>query len=124
MEAKKKQTVAKLQSSYMKQQERYLISAKRRKTLIIRRLAAFFIFASILAYFTISTIISQSSTIEELKAEQAKLDAELKDLQKTETILKEEIIKLNDDEYIGKLARKEYFLSEDGEIIFTISEEE
>ncbi len=37
-------------------------------------------------------------------------------------MLKSQIIKLNDDEYIAKLARKEYFLSEDNEIIFAIPE--
>ncbi|RKJ59809.1 septum formation initiator, partial [Butyricicoccus sp. 1XD8-22] len=31
-----------------------------------------------------------------------------------------QIAKLEDDEYLAKLARKEYFLSEEGEIIFTI----
>ena len=35
-------------------------------------------------------------------------------------MLKLQISKLNDDEYIGKLLRKEYFLSEEGEIIFTL----
>jgi cell division protein DivIC len=34
------------------------------------------------------------------------------------------IVKLNDDEYIAKLARKEYFLSNDNEIIFTLPETE
>ena len=37
-------------------------------------------------------------------------------------LLKEEIVKLNDDDYIAKLARKEYFLSDDNEIIFTLPE--
>ncbi len=31
-------------------------------------------------------------------------------------------MKLNDDDYIAKLARKEYFLSEKNEIIFSIPE--
>ena len=43
-------------------------------------------------------------------------------MQKEEEQLKEEIVKLNDDEYIAKLARKEYFLSDDGEIIFNLPE--
>jgi len=37
-------------------------------------------------------------------------------------MLEEEIVKLNDDEYISKLARKDYFLSENGEVIFNIPE--
>lgn len=37
--------------------------------------------------------------------------------------LKSTITKLHDDDYIAKLARSEYFLSEKGEIIFNIPDE-
>ena len=50
------------------------------------------------------------------------IEAELDSLKQDEVLLKEEIVKLNDDEYIAKLARKEYFLSKDNEIIFTLPE--
>lgn len=43
-------------------------------------------------------------------------------LDKKKSLLKDEVVKLNDDEYIAKLARSEYFLSQDGEIIFNIPE--
>lgn len=83
----------------------------------------FFLFAAATSYFMISALVSQASSLEEIKEEQKQLKTELKGLQKTETILKEEIVKLNDDEYIAKLARKDYFLSEQGEIIFNIPKE-
>lgn len=83
----------------------------------------FFVLASVISYFMISTLISQASSLEEIKAEQQQLNEELAGLKKKEMILKEEIVKLNDDEYIAKLARKDYFLSEEGEVIFNISEE-
>lgn len=35
-----------------------------------------------------------------------------------------QITQLEDDEYIAKLLRKEYFLSEEGDIIFVIPEKE
>lgn len=37
--------------------------------------------------------------------------------------LNEQIKKLHNDDYIAKLARSEYYLSKDGEIIFNIPEE-
>ncbi|MDF1509533.1 septum formation initiator family protein [Robertmurraya sp. DFI.2.37] len=119
----KKQRVTKLQSEYVKQHERNEVSASRRRKLLIRRLAMFFVLASVISYFMISTLISQASSLEEIKAEQQQLNEELAGLKKKEMILKEEIVKLNDDEYIAKLARKDYFLSEEGEVIFNISEE-
>ena len=50
------------------------------------------------------------------------MNKELVSLKKDEVLLKEEIVKLNDDEYIAKLARKDYFLSDKDEIIFTLPE--
>ena len=41
-------------------------------------------------------------------------------LKDKQSALEEEIVKLNDDEYIAKLARRDYFLSDEGEIIFNI----
>ncbi|EFS04534.1 DivIC family protein, partial [Listeria seeligeri FSL S4-171] len=40
-----------------------------------------------------------------------------------EEALNNQIKKLHDDDYIAKLARSEYYLSKDGEIIFNIPEE-
>lgn len=120
MGAIKNRTVTKLQSGYVQQHERNEMIALKRKKLIFRRLFVFFLFAAFISYFMISTLVSQASTLDEIKAEQKQVNEELKALMKSETILKEEIVKLNDDEYIAKLARKDYFLSEKGEIIFTI----
>lgn len=122
MGAIKNRTVTKLQSGYVQQHERNEIMATKRKKLIFRRLLVFFLFAAFISYFMISTLVSQASTLDEIRAEQKQVNEELKGLKKTETILKEEIVKLNDDEYIAKLARKDYFLSEKGEIIFNIPE--
>ncbi|WP_019157157.1 FtsB family cell division protein [Robertmurraya massiliosenegalensis] len=123
MGAMNKRSVTKLQSEYVKQHERNEVSASRRRKLLIRRLSMFFVLASIVSYFMISTLISQASSLEEIKGEQQQLNETLAGLKKSETILKEEIVKLNDDEYIAKLARKDYFLSEEGEVIFNIPKE-
>lgn len=120
MGAIKNRSVTKLQSGYVQQHERNELIAAKRKTLILRRLIVFFVFASVISYFMISTLVSQASSLDEIKTEQKQLNEELKGLKKKEKILKEEIVKLNDDEYIAKLARKDYFLSEKGEIIFNI----
>lgn len=56
----------------------------------------------------------------DLHAAQAKETAKLKKLQNEEIALKEKLKQLNSKEYITKIARSEYFLSNDGEIIFKI----
>jgi len=96
----------------------------RKRKLLYRRLSVFFVIASIISYFLISTLISQSKMITAKQYELHQLEEEYAKLEKQEKILKEEIIKLNDEEYLGKLARKEYYLSDKNEIIFTIPEED
>jgi cell division protein DivIC len=119
----KKRNVAKIETSYVRQQEAAEISAGRKRKLLFRRLAAFFTLAAVLSFFMISTLVSQSVALEEKVEEKNRLDKELAALQKKEVILEEEIVKLNDDEYIAKLARKDYFLSDNNEIIFNLPEE-
>ncbi|CAM3781657.1 FtsB family cell division protein [Cytobacillus oceanisediminis] len=123
MSVSKKRNVAKIETSYVRQQEAAEISAGRKRKLLFRRLAAFFTLAAVLSFFMISTLVSQSAALEEKVEEKNRLDKELAALQKKEVILEEEIVKLNDDEYIAKLARKDYFLSDNNEIIFNLPEE-
>lgn len=56
--------------------------------------------------------------------EKVQMEEKLAKLEKEQLILENEIAKLNDDEYIAKLARSEYFLSDKGEIIFNIPNSE
>jgi cell division protein DivIC len=77
----------------------------------------------VISYLMISTFITQSAALDKKQAEKERLEQKLAGLQKKQEILDEEIVKLNDDEYIAKLARKEYFLSEKNEIIFNLPKE-
>jgi len=118
-----KQNVTRLQSSYIENQSvREKALAKRKKGLI-RRVLAFSILGLIISYGMISTIISQQAKIEDKVEMKKQLEEEVAKLQQEQVILEEEIVKLNDDEYIAKIARRDYFLSEEGEIIFKIGDE-
>jgi cell division protein DivIC len=118
-----KRTITPLNETYIiKHELKQKHEAKKRK-LLYRRLSVFFVMVSIVSYFLINTLISQSKTIKAKQEELSQLETKFSELQKQQKLLEEEIIKLNDDEYIGKLARKEYYLSDENEIIFTIPEE-
>ena len=123
MSASKIRNIAKLQTDYVLQHEESQISIARRKKLLFRRLTAFIILVAIVTYLLVSTLISQNSTLAAKKAEKEKVVQELASLKQEEVLLKEEIVKLNDNDYIAKLARKEYFLSDENEIIFTLPDE-
>jgi cell division protein DivIC len=119
-----KHNITKLQTNYALKKEESQISIARRKKGLYRRLTVFFVFAVAVAYLMISTMISQNSALANKTDEKEQLKKQLVAMKKDEVLLKEEIVKLNDDEYIAKLARKEYFLSDDNEIIFTLPETE
>ncbi|MBS8266978.1 septum formation initiator family protein [Mesobacillus boroniphilus] len=119
----RKKNIAKIENQYVQQREKAGIAETRKRKLLFRRLAVFALFASVISYLMISTFISQSAALEKKQEEKEQLEQNLANLQKQQEILDEEIVKLNDDEYIAKLARKEYFLSEKNEIIFNLPKE-
>ncbi|WP_312474606.1 septum formation initiator family protein [Neobacillus sp.] len=123
MGAERKKNVSKIQTSYVEQQEYAEIASARKRKLLIRRLSLFLVFASLLSYLMISSYLSQTTKLDAKIAQKKQLAGELTELKKQQDILKEDIIKLNDDDYIAKLARKEYFFSEKNEIIFNIPKE-
>jgi cell division protein DivIC len=123
MSAIRKRTITKLNNEYIEQSKEAGIAKTRKQKRLFRRLAVFFVFASVMSIIMISTFVSQTAALEEkLKTKEIR-EQELKDLKNQHETLEDEIVKLNDDEYIAKLARKEYFLSQEGEIIFSLPEE-
>lgn len=122
MEAPKKRNIARIRNEYAESKYYTEELASRKRKALARRLATFSLLAALFAFFMISSIYSRAEALEEKRAEKKMLEQKLSELNRERDILNEEIIKLNDDEYIAKLARKEYFLSDKGEIIFTLPE--
>jgi cell division protein DivIC len=116
--------VSPINKDYVRSVERQEKRQKQHKVRLFRRLSAFAVLVVIVMAWITLTMFSQSNALaakEQKKQEALELLAEVKEEQE---MLQSQIIKLNDDEYIAKLARKEYFLSEEGEIIFSIPENE
>ncbi|WP_174734827.1 FtsB family cell division protein [Mesobacillus harenae] len=122
MGARKKRNIAKIQNTYVKDKEAAEVTDNIKRKHLIRRLAVFFVLAGTVTFFMIAAFVSQTSALEQKQLEKSKLEKQIAELNKEQEILEEEIVKLNDDEYIAKLARREYFLSEDNEVIFNLPE--
>ncbi|KQL51385.1 cell division protein DIVIC [Heyndrickxia shackletonii] len=123
MGVRKEKNITPMENAYTKQQMMKEKVMARRKKLLFRRLAVFSIIALASVYLLVSTLILRNHQLEVKQAEKAKLEKKLADLKKKKTYLQDEVVKLNDDNYIAKLARSEYFLSEKGEIIFNIPDD-
>lgn len=113
-----------LNETYKSHQEQHSIYIKRRKKLLIRRLTLFFVFVAIVSYTLIKTLYTQASFLNEKQDQLKEVQAEYNQIKENQEILKENITKLQDDEYVGKYARQEYYLSDEGEIIFSIPDKE
>lgn len=120
----RERNIRSMENAYVRQEEHKKKVSHHRKKRLFRRLALLFILALTISGFLVSTLISRASVLEEKQTQKAQLEAKLEKLERQQAILEEEIIKLNDDEYIAKLARRDYFLSDEGEIIFNIPEPE
>ena len=79
------------------------------------------IFVPLLVLF-LSNTISYISIIYSNRKEKAALEEKYKQTLEREEMLKSEIMKLQDDEYVARYARERYLYSKDGEIIIKIDE--
>lgn len=115
--------IHKIENDYVRQANRQKQKVAKKKIGLRRRLAVFFLIASVVIIALVSALLNQNERLAHKEAEKEKVLAELEEVKKEQEMLKLQIKKLEDDEYIAKLARKEYFLSDEGEIIFTIPDE-
>ncbi|BDG34150.1 septum formation initiator family protein [Parageobacillus sp. VR-IP] len=117
-----KTNVTKLKSSYISAQEEKKQKASRRRRIAVVRFTFLGIVLALVSSAFVYTMQSQAKDIEAKQASKKQLEQKLDKLEKQQKQLKEEIKKLHDDEYIAELARKKYYLSKDGEIIFVTPE--
>ena len=110
--------VTSIRNDYVRSVERQ----EAHKVRLFRRLSVFAVLVVMASIWVGTTIYAQSQTISEKEQAREQALTELEAVEQEQAELNEQILLLNDEEYIGKLARKDYFLSEEGEIIFTVPE--
>lgn len=116
--------VRKIENEYTKEQARINRLNRKSSKIVKKRMTVFGgILLAILLFLTL-LLFMQMNTNRALKQEQAKKTVELEKLKDKEIALKERLKQLNSKEYIEKIARSEYFLSNDGEVIFKIPEKD
>ncbi|MGG1572705.1 FtsB family cell division protein [Fictibacillus sp. NRS-1165] len=115
-----KEKITELNTGYVKEHHlQQKIDAKKKRGLY-RRLAVFMVVFSFFAFMLISTITSQMATIEEKGKQEKYLKAKLVETKDKKSQLKDEVHKLKDVDYIGEIARRDYFMSKKGETVFKV----
>ncbi|EIE4866134.1 septum formation initiator family protein [Listeria monocytogenes] len=115
--------VARIENRYIKDTATMKKTRSRRRIALFRRLAFMAVIFVIVGGLLTITYTKQALTLKEKKAKQVQVDKKMVAMKDEEEALNEQIKKLHNDDYIAKLARSEYYLSKDGEIIFNIPEE-
>lgn len=119
-ERKSAATVASIHTEYVQSLQQKVDRKKARKVRLYRRLAVLSIAAILVLSVLTHTFIDQKKMLTLKKQEHEELLVELEALEDEQNSLTGQLAKLNDDEYIAKLARQEYFLSDKNEIIFSM----
>ncbi|ALN77822.1 cell division protein DivIC [Staphylococcus agnetis] len=97
---------------------------EQRKRIVKKRILVFGgILLAIIAVMLVLVFAQMKSNSDASNERQAK-EEEYQKLQDKEIELKEQLNNLNDPSYIEKVARDEYYLSNDGEIIFKLPEDQ
>ncbi|MDR4432854.1 cell division protein DivIC [Bacillus tequilensis] len=120
MNFSRERTITEIQNEYKEQVERQNQLKKRRRKGLYRRLTVFGALVFLTAIVLASSVWSQTSSLSAKEEKKEQLEKELKSLKTKQTDLKEEISKLNDEDYVTELARRDLFMSGDGEIIFNV----
>ena len=113
-------TIASINKEYVQSLQQKIDRKKARKVRLYRRLAVFAFAALLILGFFTHSFFEQKKILALKEQEKAEKLAELKGVEDEQEMLINQLAKLEDDEYIAKLARQEYFLSDNNEIIFSM----
>lgn len=118
------QQISSINSEYVRSVQKKKKRQHAQRVRLYRRLAAFAVVASLIIGFLVHSLLESQRTLAEKKATQIEVEQSLAETTEEKESLELQIAKLNDDEYIGKLLRKDYFLSEENELIFTLPKDD
>lgn len=124
MEPLRSRKITTLHSNYTHEQKEQHQERKKKRRGLYRRLTLMGLLATAIGYIMGSILFSQGDVLQQKMKEKIELERKYAALKQQEKDHHAEIVKLNDDEYVAKLARNEYFLSEEGEIIFKLPNEQ
>lgn len=116
--------VASIENEYVRSLQQKQERRQAQKTRLYRRLAVFAVFAVLILGVLTHTFLGQKKVLATKMEEKEALLAELEEVEAEQDRLTKQLVKLDDDEYIAKLARQRYFVSEKNEIIFSIPKED
>lgn len=120
--SKEDSPVRRIKSQYVNEYHEQLKRSQLQKKYLMRRLTIATVLMTVIVGFLFVYHLGQRTTYVDKKQEYEQLANDATQLEAEKERLLEEINLLKDDDYILDIARTNYFLSKDGELIFQIDE--
>ena len=119
----RQQNYTKLDNDYVRNTDKAInrkIESRKRK---MRRIGFFAILPVVIIAVLLNILLNQNETLAVKEQEKVEAKGRLSDLKEERDSLNLRIKQLENDEYIAKLLRKDYFLSKEGERVFIMPDE-
>lgn len=117
-------SVTTIRKDYIASKKLYDKALSRRKKNLIKRLVVFAVFIALVISGFVSVFHSQSQQKASIEANNQQLHTQLTNAKKQQKHLTQQVKLLHDDNYLSKIARSEYYMSKNGEIIFASPEKD
>ncbi|MBQ0140082.1 MAG: septum formation initiator family protein [Kurthia sp.] len=119
-EQKQRNSISRIHQDFVKQEALREKRQHNRKVTMYRRIAIMTTVFILLVGSLVFSIVEKHSSLQQKQAEKIVLQKELKIEKEKKEELKTQLVKLDDDDYIAKIVRKDLFMSKKGEKIFNI----
>ncbi|WP_407372022.1 FtsB family cell division protein [Carnobacterium sp.] len=123
MKKENQTNVAKLTNEYTHNKTLQALRERKLKRHMRRRIAGILAISCFFVSGFAINIWTNTQTISQMEQEKKEAQNELKLVEKKQENLNNQIKKLEDEDYVAKVARSQYYLSEENEIIFSLPED-
>lgn len=117
---KSKPSVTQMNNEYVQSKAKDEKRHQKFKLIFRRRVLFYSAVATLVIGILVFNLVKQQHLLATNKKQSTELQTKYNHLMQQETAYKEQVEQLKDPEYVAKLARSEYYLSKNGEIIFAI----
>lgn len=119
-----KKSVTHLNNKYTEKKNKEARQEKNKKTAFKRRMTLILAIGTFVIIMAAAPLVRNFVQARSLEEERVTASEDLEKLQKDQKELKYYTGLLEDEEYVAKLARNEYLVTEEGEIVFTLPEDD
>lgn len=123
MKKKEPTNVAQLKNDYTQAKTLQAHRERKQKRKVRRRISVILLIGSLFIIVLSLRIWNSTQSISKMEKERQQAEVVLKKTENNQEQLNMQIKRLEDENYVAKLARSQYYLSKDNEVIFSLPED-